>query len=588
MVGDILGITMMYPSYEGSNDPFYFPFSLASIEQNGIGAGRLVANGTFSGAGIGDRVSYWEFEQEDNENDVEMAILPSSMASSNNELELELDCDLNHEETHNVGMMPGLEEDDGWRDTEMTSHFFVKSVSKTTGYIFFEARSGVEGTDKSIESGCCQATGYGVRLYWDNTTSGKGKIAFYKREFAGSTIVLDKVSQLQPTIDTFYQKWFAAKFVIATPERGDFETNPVVLLQLFLSPVVPFDPANAASNVWRKVAEVEDKVGFGWNDGGGECDAPEDDFPITWANYFVSFGWKDGKVIQFANTSFREIDMGGTFGEDPEPDPTDPDPDPEVPLPDPDPPSTPPNPPPDAEPPLTPTTVTKRLTIRREILNNRFCSCDGQVGGTGPPPDPGGGGGGGGGGGTGTLLTLFNHTLSTTGFARLAKVSNSSGFYLRFGQGVTQTNSAWINKPINRVEITIAEFQNPRGGTGGGVHCRIRKGSDDSIAATLSPVATEENILNAGIVCVFENLQNTYKMVFGDKLLFEYDGGDQNNYIKIFRRSEASQTGTKIVWQANDQDAGEYRYDAALDVCMRVYTMTGQVSGTSEDDNDTE
>ena len=64
-------------------------------------------------------------------------------------------------------------------------------------------------------------------------------------------------------------------------------------------------------------------------------------FPITWAAllHMHSVG-KDGEVIQFINTSFREIDINGDFGEDPIP-PPDPIPDPTIPDPDPDPPTYP-------------------------------------------------------------------------------------------------------------------------------------------------------------------------------------------------------------------------------------------------------
>jgi len=216
--------------------------------------------------------------------------------------------------------------------------------------------------------------------------------------------------------------------------------------------------------------------------------------------------------------------------------------------------------------------MTKRLTLRREVVNNRLCSCDGVQ--PTPTTPPGGGGTGGGGGGTGTLITLYNVALNTASFARLAKVTNSSTNYLRFGQGVTQTNSPWIGKAINRVEITIADEGNPIGGTGGGVNCVVRKASDDSIAATLTPIATESEILNTGKVFVFENLSNTYKMVFNDKLLFEYDGGNATNYVKIFMREQPTTTGTKIVWRTNAQDPGVYSNAPALDLCARVYTLT--------------
>ena len=138
---------------------------------------------------------------------------------------------------------------------------------------------------------------------------------------------------------------------------------------------------------------------------------------------------------------------------------------------------------------------------------------------------------------------------------------------------MTQTNSPWIGKSINRVEITLSDQGNPTGGTGGGVHCRIRR-ANDTIAATLSPVVTTSEITNAGKVFVFENLTNTYKMAFNDKLLFEFDGGNSTNYVRVYMREQPVTTGTKIVWQANDMDAGDYDDEPSLDICAKVYTLT--------------
>jgi hypothetical protein len=64
-------------------------------------------------------------------------------------------------------------------------------------------------------------------------------------------------------------------------------------------------------------------------------------------------------------------------------------------------------------------------------------------------------------------------------------------------------------------------------------------------------------------------------MKYEDKLLFEYDGGDHNDYIKIFRRDDQPNTGTKIVWQDNRMDPGEYDYNASLDLCARIYYVDG-------------
>jgi hypothetical protein len=561
MVNDIFGIKLLYPSSTSNEQFLALPRTQNELEQSQIFATKISSiDGTLSAfvnpAGV---IGWLEYEPEDG-NDVQMLLLPSSLTASEGELEVNVDCDLSHEELASQGYVNDSGE---WQNVEITSHFFVKEVDSPKGYILLEARNGYDGND----GGCCQGTAYGVRLFWDSQGSNKGKFEFYKKEFTGSTITSPLHAQEIPAIiPSFYQTHFGAKFVIYNT------TTPAnrVRLELWLSPVARGFPEHPFSNQWKKVGMEEDYVGKGWGEGGGECDATDDDAPITWAAPFTSFGWKDGKVIQFMYTSCREIDINGSFGEDPEPPPPTEEPE----NPDPVDPGTPPTAPPDAEPPLTPTTLTKRLTIRREVVNNRLCSCDGVSPDVPVPPGGGTGGGGGGGGGSGSLITLYNVALNTSSFIRLAKVTGSATNYLRFGQGVTQTNSPWIGKAINRVEITLADEGNPINGTGGGVHCRIRKGSDDSIAATLSPVATETEILNAGKVFVFENLTNAYKLVFGDMLLFEYDGGDAANYVKVFMTEQPVTTGTKIVWQTNAQDPGEYSNAPALDICARIYTLT--------------
>jgi hypothetical protein len=572
MVNDKFGIKLLYPSSTTNEQSLFFPDRSSELQSSGNLQSKVTnLQGTMSTFVSGDIIGWYEFEPE-NGDDVKMLFLPSSLTSEDNEITIDVNCDLNHEEAASQGYVNNSGE---WQNIEMTSHIFVKTVNKPTGYIIMEARNGYDSDKKG---GCCQGTAYGVRLFWDTSATKKGKFEFYKKVFTGAEEESQLFTQDLPVvIPSFYQEWFGAKFcVYNVPVTGGGQSDRV-RLELWLTPVIFANPGHALSNLWKKVGIEEDYAGKGWNDAGGECDALEDDSPITWATPFVGFGWKDGTVIQFNYTSCREIDVAGTFGEDPEP-PPNPNPGPGLPDPDPIPPTTPDPQPPDAEPPLTPTTMTKRLTIRREVINNKLCSCDGiqsedpttpPGGGTG-----GGGTGGGGGGGTGTLLTLYNVALNTASFARLAKVTGSTTLYLRFGQGVTQTNSVWIGKSINRVEITIADQGNPTGGTGGGVSCVIRKGSDDTIAATLSPIATETEILNAGKVFIFENLTNTYKLVFGDMLLFEYDGGDTNNYVKIFQTEQPVTTGTKIVWRANNQDAGEYSDAPALDICARVYTLT--------------
>lgn len=722
MVNDEHGIKLLYPSSTTNEQYFALPKSVNILEQSGILA-KKVANviGTFSVSAQSDTILWYEFAPESG-NDAKLIFLPSSMENtSDGELVLDVDCDVSHTTLSGQGYVLDSGE---WQNIEMTSYVFVKTVDSNSGYLFFEARSGYDGN----KGGCCQGTAYGVRLYWDTATANQGKFAFYKRCFTNSTDVLPKQSQSTVVIPSFYQYNMGVKFIIynSASER--------VKMELWLTKVYWYGTSDPFSNTWVKVGEVEDYQGRGWSNGGDECDAPSKDYPITWAAPFCCFGWQDARVIQFHYTSVREIDKDGTFGEDPPPTEPPPNfPDPTLPDPNPEPPTTPDPQPPDAEPPLTATTLTKRLTLRREVINNTMCACDGIQ--PSPFPDDGGeytviynvtpadtyanlgainsrvgerfltgstmvgvtpiritmrlsnpssltgtatlrirnssdaivstcgtidvgtigtteagytitndlesyvigagdrilleythassnirihfhatdaytngnrtqytgasyntdssadgdmawiiyhgeGGGGGGGGGTqppggggGTMSQMYYVPLNTSGFAQLAMVPGNSGYYLRFGQAVTQTSSSWLNKSINRVEITIGKQGLPIGGTGGGIHCRIRKGTDDSIAATLPPVVTPNDVTPEGKLFVFENLTNTYKLAFNDKLLFEFDGGTTTNYIKIFRTTQPTTSGTKIMWQANNMDAGEYDDAPDLDLCARVFTL---------------
>lgn len=571
MVNDEFGIVLKYPSSDSNQQYVSFPIRFSTLNQTQVLQNK-VANiaGSFAVNSFNDIILWYEFAPSSG-NDSKFLILPSSMSITDGRVSLDVDCELDHQQTSSQGYVNNPAE---WQDVEMTSHLFVKTVDSIAGYVFLEARNGYDGD----EGGCCQGTAYGVRLYWDNGAD-KGKFAFYKKEFTGSVNVLAKQSQSK--LSTFYQEWFGVKFVIYNT------TANRVKLELWLTPATFANPSHATSNSWTKVGEIEDFAGKNWTSGGDECNASTDDAPITWATPFVAMGWQDGKVIQFNFTSFREIDPNGSFGEDPPPPENQPPfPDPTLPDPDPEPPTVPGEQPPDATPPAMPQTLTKRLTIRREVVNSITCSCDGiQPPPVEPPPggDPGGGtdppGGGdpGGGGGSGTLTQIYNVPVNQTGFGRLAKVANSTSYYLRYGQACTRTSSTWIGKSINRVEITIGKVGNPTGGTGGGVHCRIRTGitgGNDAVVATLTPVASETQITAAGTVLVFENLTNTYKMVLNDKLMFEYDGGDINNYIKIFRVTESSQSGTKILFQDNSQEAGEYGDIPDLDMCARIWTLT--------------
>ncbi|MGD1837051.1 MAG: hypothetical protein ACPKPY_03215, partial [Nitrososphaeraceae archaeon] len=187
----------------------------------------------------------------------------------------------------------------------------------------------------------------------------------------------------------------------------------------------------------------------------------------------------------------------------------------------------------------------------------------------------GGGGGndpGQGGGGSGVMDQIYFVSSSNSETAKLASENNDPSFYLRFGQEITKPDSVFIGKKIVRIEFFIAEEDKPRGGTGDGVHVRIRKGIDDSIVTTLGTI-DEDDLHDDGNTYFVEDMSNSYAMQVGDKILFEYDGGSDSDYVKLFMKSNQPNTGSKVVVQDNTQDPGEYR-NLNRDVSMRIWAVT--------------
>ena len=599
MTNDIFGIKKLYPSSTSSPKEFVLPMHNSQL-QSGNFANSIISTDislmTFSdSSGV---INYWEAETIEDDDDPRTGANVTLYLTVPGQAEnFDLDCDLDYGDADNNGKS-GMT-DSEWLNTETTFHFWNDGIRSPNNHLFVGARAGLQyGSTSDI---CCGGYGYSAQIYTHPTdTEFKGKVQLSKMEWYKSIVALQKTSNNGVAPD-HYQQWIGIKFVVYNQIVNGQKR---VKLELYMSPSdLPGD-----SQTWVLLNSTTDYEGRNWSTGGAECGGVRDQ-PITWASPFGVLGWLGLDIVRFKNLSIREIDPNGTFGEDPEPPPVE---EPEPPDTDPgEPPlvcpagkheengicvlDNPDIPPVDVPPPATISTLTKRLTIRREIINSSLCSCDGiPTGNVTPPPNPPGGGGGGnpppggggsgGGGGSNTLPTIYN-VLKTDSFVKLASVDGSDDYYLRYGQGITQTNSPLIGAYVARIQITIAEKADPRGGTGAGVHCRIRKGTDDSIAATFLPVALEGDILNAGKLCVFDNLDNEYALVYGDKILFEYDGGDRDNYIKIFRSKDAPNNGTKTVWQDNEMDAGEYDDDADWDICMRVYKKESIINPQHDEDD---
>jgi|SRR5687768_6759523 len=217
------------------------------------------------------------------------------------------------------------------------------------------------------------------------------------------------------------------------------------------------------------------------------------------------------------------------------------------------------NPPPN-QPPATPTSFKRSVTFKRNIINNSLCRCIGVDPGTGTgggtdPNEPG-------------LRKIYDVSPNKGTKVRLASVeSNEDDYYLQYGQVIEKSSSVFNNVTVKRIKIWLAEYMNPEGATGDGVHVVIRD-SNDVIKVDFGYI-NEEAIHDAGSWHTVEKLDNAYRCKVEDRIFFEFDGGDPTDYVILFRKSNQPKTGSKVIYRHNDMDVGDYnRRD--YDICMIV------------------
>jgi len=110
---------------------------------------------------------------------------------------------------------------------------------------------------------------------------------------------------------------------------------------------------------------------------------------------------------------------------------------------------------------------------------------------------------------------------------------NSGSDWIRYGVQVVDSSSILIGQVIGEVDVYGARSSSSVTGT---AYVRIRKGTDDSVAFDFGgkDVAAW---CQSGSICsnpvAFINNTNTYALQAGDKILFEYSGGNSSNYMRV-------------------------------------------------------
>lgn len=308
-----------------------------------------------------------------------------------------------------------------------------------------------------------------------------------------------------------------------------------VKMELYLC---PSDSAEDRANNWFLVGERRDFPGSGWGDYGLKNGLPDKSFPLLWGGPRSMFRWDHWNKLNFKWCSSREIDPEGQFGDTPGSGSNSGSGDGEG------------N---NTPPPPTVTQFLSRWNIRTALVTNNYCNCEG--GGSPAPPDTGGGGGG----GAGVLETVFDDLKrKANGYIKLASESGSTTYKLQTGLTVVDTNCTWYNKKVQRITFEMAEKNKPRGGTGDAVHVKIRKALDDNDTIDFTPSIDEEDIHDSGDTYVVTNTSNNYAMQVGDTIFFEYDGGDDDNYVKIPYNNSGSDFTSRLKYRDNTQSAGTY------------------------------
>ena len=376
MVVDQYGIKQIYRSSALKQKSFFMPMTIHELDENTI-------SGLFSTLGgpltaitdpSSDTINYYQF--------TDYSQATAFFFRSERNFIAQPKCDLNFTTTAQQGFAYSVND---WQNVEITGQFFIlkRPTAVSSGTLALEARRGAVGSS----SPCCSVSSYGSSIVTSAQADLEGRVGLFKRGHSDKTVLLPFFLGSAAGLSSFYQKWFGFKFVVRNVTVG---TNEEVHVEVYLS---PSDQPSDLEN-WILVYKQIDYKGRNWTNIGTACSASTPDQPVTWGSALSLFTGTAGMEYRFKNLSIREIESfdeqveNPPGGSDPGGDPT------------PEPPDT---EPPDVPTPPTPTIIQKRLTIKREVLNNAFCQCDGVPDGGAPGGggDPGGGGTGGGGGGTG-------------------------------------------------------------------------------------------------------------------------------------------------------------------------------------------
>jgi hypothetical protein len=157
-----------------------------------------------------------------------------------------------------------------------------------------------------------------------------------------------------------------------------------------------------------------------------------------------------------------------------------------------------------------------------------------------PPPPP-------------TGDALYNIPYVGGSEVKIGMDSGNSSRYLQYGIWIRDTDAATCGKVIKRGEIALKKVGAPEGVA----YVRIRNGETDAIETELGTIATDE-VGSSPQYYAAENLSATYTTQDNDRLMVEYDGGDEDNYLVGYKQSGIDGNNTKVTKRSNTQSESNY------------------------------
>lgn len=152
---------------------------------------------------------------------------------------------------------------------------------------------------------------------------------------------------------------------------------------------------------------------------------------------------------------------------------------------------------------------------------------------------------------SGATFTTTNPAL-TQFFNAYSGVSNQSlgggASYIRVGETAGTSQSSLIPRVIKQAQFLLQRVGNPSGGDNT-LYCRVRD-SNDNIQTTLGSIPVS-SLSTSYASYIFTNLNASFAIATGTKILVEFSGGNSSNYVNAVRNGNQPAGQSNVTYDVN-------------------------------------